>query len=58
MAFRKSSLSDVTLENGLTVIGPNMFDYTFVLAIVIPSTVTSIGLFDNYISNQNENNEI
>ena len=53
-----SLLSQVTLTSGLTVIGQYMFGSTFLLAIVIPSTVTSIGFFNNYISNRNENNEI
>ena len=45
LAFYKSSVSDVTLESGLTVIGPYMFRVTAIIAIVIPSTITSIGLF-------------
>ena len=45
-SFYKSSVSDVTLESGLTIIVPNMFSLTVLLAIMIPSTVTSIGLFD------------
>ena len=52
-AFRAcSSLSDITLVNGLTVIGTNMFYmtdgygfpvHTSLVSIIIPSTLTTIG---------------
>lgn len=50
-------LSDVTLTNGLTIIGAYMFHIyagTFLTSIVIPSTVTSIGMraFANIYSMQ------
>ena len=55
--FRECSfLTQIFLTNGLSVLGAGMFAYTGLVKLNIPSTITSVGEYDNNNNSTNNNN--